>query len=208
MVNFFFNFIATLTLLLAFGVITTSNPVHSILFLIMVFFCSSIIMIFLGAEFIGLLYLIVYVGAVAVLFLFVVMMINIRSIEMRRIRGRYLFNFLFFSILLFGLYVMSYADVFKKLTISPAPAGLEHFTDYVDYYWLSQTIHPLEAFGLALYSLQAINVLLAAFVLLVALMGAIVLSLRSAKNSNLVKQQQISVQSNRDLGHRKIRLID
>src|ERR1700743_2176684 len=71
----------TLILIAGLLVITSKNSVHSVLYLILVFLLCSLLFIYLGADFIGLIILIVYIGAIAVLFLFVVMMLNIRLLE-------------------------------------------------------------------------------------------------------------------------------
>lgn len=89
-----------------FGVIYSKNIVQSVLYLIVVFFLSSLLFISLGCDFIGLIILIVYIGAIAVLFLFVVMMLNIRILELLSIFSVYFtlslfITFIFFSILVF-----------------------------------------------------------------------------------------------------------
>src|SRR5678809_646508 len=85
-----FYLFATLTIASAVAVIFARNPVHSVLWLIMAFFNAAGLMLILGAEFIAMLLVIVYVGAVAVLFLFVVMMLNIDFAELRSGLSRYL----------------------------------------------------------------------------------------------------------------------
>ena len=72
-------FILLINFLGGFLVFTASNPIYSILFLISVFFNSAILIIMWGADFLGLLFIIIYVGAIAVLFLFVIMMVNIKT---------------------------------------------------------------------------------------------------------------------------------
>jgi len=71
--------ILLINFLSGFFVFTASNPIYSILFLISVFFNSAILIILWGADFLGLLFIIIYVGAIAVLFLFVIMMVNIKT---------------------------------------------------------------------------------------------------------------------------------
>src|SRR4026208_1392769 len=84
-----FYLFATLTIASAVAVIFARNPVHSVLWLIMAFFNAAGLMLLLGAEFIAMLLVIVYVGAVAVLFLFIVMMLNIDFAELRAGVARY-----------------------------------------------------------------------------------------------------------------------
>ena len=81
---FAFYLFAGILVLSALMVITARNPVHSVLFLILAFFNAAGLFILLGAEFIGMILVIVYVGAVAVLFLFVVMMLDINFADLRK----------------------------------------------------------------------------------------------------------------------------
>jgi NADH-quinone oxidoreductase subunit J len=97
-----------LVLLSALGVILSRNIVQSVLFLILVFFLCSILFIYLGADFIGLIILIVYIGAIAVLFLFVVMMLNIRVLELSSTFSIYLPLALFLSFIFFLLIFILY----------------------------------------------------------------------------------------------------
>ena len=88
--NLFFYLFATLAIIFAFFVIISKNPIHSILSLILVFFNAASLLILLGAEFLAMLFVIVYVGAVAVLFLFVIMMLNIKAANLSISMYRYL----------------------------------------------------------------------------------------------------------------------
>jgi NADH-quinone oxidoreductase subunit J len=85
-----FYLLAATTLLAALAVITVKNPVHSVLFLITAFFSAAGLFVLLGAEFIALILVVVYVGAVAVLFLFVVMMLDVDFAALREGSTRYL----------------------------------------------------------------------------------------------------------------------
>ena len=78
-----FYLFATITIAAGVMVITTRNPVHSVLFLILAFFNSAGLFVLMGAEFLAMILVVVYVGAVAVLFLFVVMMLDINFVRMR-----------------------------------------------------------------------------------------------------------------------------
>src|SRR5665213_4261278 len=85
-----FYFFATILLLSAVGVIAARNPVHSVLFLILAFFNAAGLFVLAGAEFLAMILVVVYVGAVAVLFLFVVMMLDIDFAELKRGAMQYL----------------------------------------------------------------------------------------------------------------------
>jgi NADH-quinone oxidoreductase subunit J len=95
-----FNILTGLCLISAFLVVTSKNPIHSVFFLVFLFFNTAGLLILLGVEFLAMLFLIVYVGAVAVLFLFVMMMLNIKISESSNSIYRYLPIGLFLSILL------------------------------------------------------------------------------------------------------------
>lgn len=116
------HFSLLLILLAALGVIISRNVVQSVLFLILVFFLCSLLFIYLGVEFIGLIILIVYIGAIAVLFLFVVMMLNVRVLEIVSNFSVYLplalfLSFIFFS-LLFIIYYNSFYMIEYKVAIA------------------------------------------------------------------------------------------
>ncbi len=166
-------------------VISARNPVHSVLFLILAFFNAAGLFVLMGAEFIAMILVIVYVGAVAVLFLFVVMMLDINFVELRQGFLQYLpigalvgLVLLAELILVFGSWAVA-PDVADRIA-APAPAIAEVTNThaigsvlYTDYVYLFQT---------------------AGLVLLVAMIGAIVLTLRSREG---VHRQKISVQVSR-----------
>src|SRR6478735_5134102 len=88
--NFLFYLFSSLALLSGIMVIQSRNPVHSVLFLILVFFNAAGLLILLGLDFFAMIFLVVYVGSIAVLFLFVVMMLNIKLAEINEKKLRYL----------------------------------------------------------------------------------------------------------------------
>ena len=109
---FLFYLFAILALLSAFCTVTSKNPIHSVLFLVFVFFNTAGLLIILGAEFLAMLFLIVYVGAVAVLFLFVMMMLNVKISESTTSIFRYLPIGLFLSIIfLFEIFLIVEGDL-------------------------------------------------------------------------------------------------
>jgi NADH-quinone oxidoreductase subunit J len=109
---FLFYLFSILALLSAFCTVTSKNPIHSVLFLVFVFFNTAGLLILLGVEFLAMLFLIVYVGAVAVLFLFVMMMLNVKISESSSAIYRYLPIGLFLSILfLFEIFLIIEGDL-------------------------------------------------------------------------------------------------
>jgi NADH-quinone oxidoreductase subunit J len=163
----------------AVGVIVSRNPVHSALFLVLAFFTSAAIWLMLDAEFLALLLVVVYVGAVMVLFLFVVMMLDINLQELRKGFTRYAPLGLLVSLIM----VIEIVNVVwvKKLGLGLAQAAPPLPADY------SNT----EALGRVLYTEYVYPFQIAAAILLVAIVAAIVLTLRrrpGAKVQDVSKQ--------------------
>jgi len=164
-------------------VIAARNPVHSVLFLILTFFNAAGLFVLMGAEFLAMILVVVYVGAVAVLFLFVVMMLDVDFAELKRGSLQYLpFGALIGLILAAELIMAGSLWVLK-----PAATGaLAHVTP--------AGVTNTEALGRILYTDYIYYFQIAGLVLLVAMIGAIVLTLRSRPG---VRRQRISVQNAR-----------
>jgi NADH-quinone oxidoreductase subunit J len=171
-ITFFFYLFAVVLLASAAMVVSARNPVHSVLFLILAFFNAAALFLIAGAEFLAMILVIVYVGAVAVLFLFVVMMLDVDFEELRNGFQRYLpvgatvgaVLFIELAVVMGGWQL---APGSVQLLMSPAPAGISNTQAlgqvlYTDYVFLFQT---------------------AGLILLVAMIGAIVLTLRDRKTS-------------------------
>lgn len=113
-----FNFFNFLIILSAIGVILSKNIIQSVLHLILVFLLCSILFVYLGADFIGLIILIVYIGAIAVLFLFVIMMLNIRILELASTFSIYLPLACFLSFIFFIQIIYLYKTNINSLEIT------------------------------------------------------------------------------------------
>ena len=178
-----FYIFAVILLASAAMVVSSRNPVHSVLFLILSFFNAAALFLIAGAEFLAMILVIVYVGAVAVLFLFVVMMLDIDFAELRGGFQRYLpvgatVGAVLFIELALVLGGWKFAPDAATLRLSPAPAQVSNTAAlgrllYTDYVFLFQA---------------------AGLLLLVAMIGAIVLTLRDRKTS---RHQSIRVQTER-----------
>jgi NADH-quinone oxidoreductase subunit J len=183
--GFFFYLFAAITIASAFLVISARNPVHSVFFLILAFFNAAGLFMLVGAEFLALLLVVVYVGAVAVLFLFVVMMLDVDFVELRQGFLQYLpVGALIAVILVLELIMVLGATVLDAdvalVTGMPMPP-LEEISN-------------IEAIGRVLYTEYVYFFQAAGLVLLVAMVGAIVLTLRHREG---VKRQDIAVQNAR-----------
>ena len=174
----FFYLFAGVMLASSAMVVVSRNPVYSVLFLILAFFNAAGLFILIGAEFLAMLLVVVYVGAVAVLFLFVVMMLDINFAEMRAGFQKYLpLGLIVGGVLVFELVVAMYGDAFGGKT---APITFE--------------IANTTRLGGVLYTKYAFLFQLAGLILLVAMIGAISLTLRKRAG---VRRQIIAEQNAR-----------
>jgi len=161
-------------------VVTSRNPVYSVLYLILAFFNAAALFLIAGAEFLAMILVIVYVGAVAVLFLFVVMMLDVDFVQMREGFQRYLpvgavIGGILFLELLLVLGAWRFAADVGDLRLSPTPEGVSN----------------TEALGRVIYTDYIYLFQASGLILLVAMIGAIVLTLRdkpTARRQNVAEQ--------------------
>ena len=175
-----FYLFATVTVAAAVMVLSARNPVHSVLFLILAFFNSAGLFVLLGAEFLAMILVVVYVGAVAVLFLFVVMMLDISYAEMREGFLQYLpLGGIIGLILLMELVVIVGSWAFSPDAVKQIAAPS------------SQAVANTEALGNILYTQYVYYFQAAGMILLVAMIGAIVLTHRTREG---LRKQKIADQ--------------
>jgi NADH-quinone oxidoreductase subunit J len=179
-ITFFFYLFSLAAIASAVLVITARNPVHSVLFLILCFFNAAGLFILLGAEFLAMILVVVYVGAVAVLFLFVVMMLDVDFVELREgfldylpIGGVIGLILLVEMILLVGTWTIA-PDLIAH-TSTPTLGDISN----------------TQAIGQVLYTKYVFFFQMAGLILLIAMIGAIVLTMRHKPN---VKRQVIADQ--------------
>ena len=192
-----FYLFSSIIVLSALMVISAKNPVHSVLFLILSFINASALFVLLGAEFLAMILAVVYVGAVAVLFLFVVMMLDINFIKLREGFLQYLpFGFLLGIVLFLELSMLFFTDNLSRdslaeFSINPIFSEIENTKKlgnvlYTDYFYLFQ---------------------ISGLILLVAMIGSIVLTLRERTG---VKKQiiydQIHFNAKNSIEKRKVKL--
>lgn len=162
-------------------VISSRNPVHSVLFLILAFFNAAGLFVLMGAEFLAMILVVVYVGAVAVLFLFVVMMLDINFVELRQGFAKYLpigalIGLVLLAELVLVAGVWTFAPDVTATAAAPIPADVTN----------------TEALGQVIYTQYVLAFQAAGIVLLIAMIGAIVLTLRHRPD---VKRQSIEAQN-------------
>ncbi|MFN7402492.1 MAG: NADH-quinone oxidoreductase subunit J [Alphaproteobacteria bacterium] len=180
-----FYLFATVLIGAALAVIGARNPVHAVFFLILAFFNAAGLFVLLGAEYLAMTLVIVYVGAVAVLFLFVVMMLNI---NFEKLRVGFVKNLpLALGVALLLLVQMGallYQSLFTPAPMAAASAPIPNLAQVTN----------TEAIGQVLYTRYALLFQLSGFILLVAMIGAIVLTLRARAG---VRRQKIIQQVSR-----------
>jgi NADH-quinone oxidoreductase subunit J len=182
--SFAFYMFAVITVLAGLMVTLSRNPVHSVLWLILAFLSTSGLFVLLGAEFVAMLLVIVYVGAVAVLFLFVVMMLDIDFASLKGEMARAMPLGLLIGVVLLmqiaiGVGVWTVADGAQGLRQAVAPTEIEN----------------TRALGMLIYDRYFLLFQLAGLILLVAMIGAILLTLRHRKD---IKRQSVLHQMWRD----------
>ena len=191
-----FLFFSSLSLICGLFVITSKNPMHSVLFLVLVFFNVSGLLILLGAEFLAFLFLIVYIGAIAVLFLFIIMMLSIKIPDHKTIIYRYLpVGFIL------GLGFLFEALVVLKTKLSVlivAPFLSLHFNDFYLNYLVCWGLNVfqitnVQVFGSLLYTYYVYPFVISSIILLISMVGAIILTLHrrtDIKRQKIYKQVQ------------------
>mgnify|MGYP001407487310 FL=1 len=194
-----FYLFSSIAVLSALMVISAKNPVHSVLFLILSFVNASGLFVLLGAEFLAMILVVVYVGAVAVLFLFVVMMLDINYIKLREGFLQYLpFGALLGIVLVIELGILFLTDISSNINNSQVP--------------LEPKIYEIEntkMIGEILYTKYFYLFQICGIILLVAMIGSITLTLRDKGG---VKRQNIDSQNSVDainaIEKKKVKLGD
>lgn len=186
--DFFFYVFSFLSIFASFCVILSKNPLHSVIFLIFVFCNIVLILLLQGIDFLAMVFLIVYIGAIAVLFLFVVYMLNIKIIELNELNWRYLFG-LILSLIIFIFFIFVFSNKFNII--------FYNFNEEINFFnWLNFlfNIQNLHILAFLLYSDFYLIFIIIGLILLVAMLGAIVLT---SKRTFFLKEQQIFQQNNR-----------
>jgi len=172
---------SSLALVSAFFVIRANNPVHSVLFLILAFCNVSALLICHSLDFFAFIFLAVYVGAIAVLFLFIVMMLNIAMTQKNPVQYLPIGGFIGFLFLAQILVLLDQPDYSNSL-------------QYLDWHLFIKPVTNIEAIGQVLYTSYAPFFILASLILLVAMIGAILLTMITSRR---IKRQAVFAQNNR-----------
>jgi len=185
---FFASFLITSSIM----VVTTTNAVYSIFFLILVFCNATFLLLLLNVEFLALTLILVYIGAVAVLFLFVVMMLDIKQIEKNEKNIFFLLpiNLIIGFIMLISIYLILFKDLTYNLT--------ENIYDFNYFNWFDMLtpLSNIELIGQFLYTFGFFYFIQAGVILLLAMIGAIVLTMQKGQD---IRRQHISEQLSRQV---------
>ena len=194
-----FYLFSSVAVLSALMVISAKNPVHSVLFLILSFVNASGLFVLLGAEFLAMILVVVYVGAVAVLFLFVVMMLDINFIKLREGFLQYLpFGALLGIVLVIELGILYLTDISSNINNSNTPLKIQIYE-----------IENTKMIGAILYTKYFYLFQICGIILLVAMIGSITLTLRDkggVKRQNI--ENQNSVDATNAIDKKKVKLGD
>jgi len=186
-----FYIFSIITIASSLAVVTTRNTIYSVLFLILVFFNVSGLFILLNAEFLAMLLIIVYVGAIAVLFLFVVMMLNVDSMDLKKQIRPFLPILIMISITIFGeIFLFEKISMIENYQISTS-------------FPINQNISNIKSIGNVLYTDFILPFQISGAALFVAMIGAILLTLKN-ENKQTVKKQDIFKQ----ISHNKANSIE
>jgi len=185
---YFYLIFKLLVIFSAVMVILARNPVYSVLFLVLVFCNSAGLVILLGAEFLAFVFIVVYVGAIAVLFLFVVMMINFKMVELQSSLLTY------FPLSAYIIAILATEFNMLLRTENSYFVDQSMFLVYINWFEKLFTYTNTEALGFVLYTHYAVVFLIAGFILLIAMIGSIVLTLLHRSN---MKRQDIYYQVTR-----------
>jgi len=175
-------------------VIISRNPLHSVLFLVTSFLSASMLLFLFENEFLALFFLIIYLGAIAILFLFVVMMLDIKYRELQASKLYFPVGILIGSTLLVEVYG-AFSKVFSKYTNI---SGQEHNL-YLNWYDTLDVLPDLYVFGQVFYTHYVLQILIAGLILYLAVIGVAFLTVKSAFNRTVNEQSIFRQLSRKDV---------
>lgn len=192
MVNSLIYFFSILLILSSIMVIVAKNPLHSVLFLVASFLSSSIILFLFENEFLALFFLIIYLGAIAVLFLFVVMMLNIKYTELQN-------SILYFPVGIFiGFTVfIEVLGAINKIFSFNTDVTLTDHNHYLNWYDSLDSYSDLYVLGQIFYTHYVLQILMAGLILYLSTIGVAFLTIKSSVNKDTRRDQSIFRQLSR-----------
>ena len=200
--NLFITFILSFLFGASTLVIGVKNPIHSILILILVFFLGSILLFFLCMEYFALLFLIVYVGAIVVLFLFIVMMLEIKMVNSSE-RFSDLFSFKNIILVFFVIEILFFSNEelwdisFATENLITLHTNITEINLYTNYSKLLNYMGQLRSIGGILFTQYLLAIILISILLFISMFGSIVMTLKSTDHI-IIKQQDATLQGFRN----------
>jgi NADH-quinone oxidoreductase subunit J len=174
-VNILFYIFSSILILSSFMVIVVQNSIYSVLFLVLSFISSACILFLLKCEFLSLVFILIYVGAIAVLFLFVVMMLDLKTSNVKKDSLKYFpFGFVIGSVFLSEI-ILVVGDIFKKNSYNSFLLD----NTYVNWYDKLDSFTEIQAIGQVVYTQYVLQFLIAGNVLLLATVAAVVLTINT-----------------------------
>lgn len=192
MVNSLIYFFSILLILSSIMVIVARNPLHSVLFLVASFLSSSIILFLFENEFLALFFLIIYLGAIAVLFLFVVMMLNIKYTELQN-------SILYFPVGIFigfTVFIEVLGAINKTFSFNTDVTLTDH-NHYLNWYDSLDSYSDLYVLGQIFYTHYVLQILMAGLILYLSTIGVAFLTIKSSVNKETRRDQSIFRQLSR-----------
>ena len=190
LLNLLFYYFSNVLLVSSLMVIFIQNSIYSVLFLVLSFVCATVLLFLLECEFFALLFLIIYVGAISVLFLFVVMMLDIKTISLTKDTAKY---FPFGSFVGGVFLVETLLMIFQKFKDNPYSSTF-FSNPYNNWYTKTDSLSEIQIIGQILYTHYVLQFLMAGLILFLAVVGAVVLtmSFSSQKPKTQISFKQIS----------------
>ena len=192
MVNSLVHFFSILLILSSIMVVIAKNPLHSVMFLVVSFLASSIILFLFESEFLALFFLIIYLGAIAVLFLFVVMMLNIKYSELQN-------SILYFPVGIFigfTVFIEVLGAVNKIFSLNTDLTSIDH-NHYLNWYDSLDSYSDLYVLGQIFYTHYVLQILMTGLILYLATISVAFLTVKSSVNKYKRKDQSIFRQLSR-----------
>jgi len=194
--NYIFFFFSLVLIFSAFSIITVQNPIYSVLFLVLNFLTASGLLFLLECEFLALLFIIIYVGAIAVLFLFVIMMLDLKILSTSKDIFKYLPVGSFIGGAFFLLVTNIILDEFSLNSYFSCSLGLDFVNLYTNWYSNIDYFTDIQAIGQLLYTHYVIQFLIAGIILLLAVLGSVSLTMNN--ESQQIKKQMFFKQISRN----------
>jgi NADH-quinone oxidoreductase subunit J len=186
LLNLLFYFFSNVLLLSSLMVIVVQNSIYSVLFLVLSFVSATTLLLLLECEFLALLFIIIYVGAIAVLFLFVVMMLDIKAGNLTKDKVKY---FPFGSFVGTVFLIETFVIIFKNFETNPYSQKFYLFNSYQNWYTKLDSLTEIEVIGQIVYTNYVLQFLIAGLILFLAVIGAVILTI---KLSHKTSKHQIS----------------